>query len=356
MKALTFHGKETIRYESVPDPRIESAGDAIIRVSLTAVCGSDLHVYREREKGQDRGTVMGHEFVGEVVEVGGAVTRFERGTRVLSPFTTSCGTCFFCRRGLTCRCEQGQLFGWVVQGVGLQGAQAEYIRVPLADSTLLRIPDGMTDEEALLLCDIVPTGYFCADRAGIAPEGTYAVIGSGPVGLMAIAGAREFGARRIYAVDPVSYRLEHAGRFGAVPIDPAQVDPADILREATEGRGADAILEAVGTEEATRIAFDLVRRGGTIAAVGVHGEESPPFMQSEAYNKNLTYRIGRCPARHYMERLVPVMQAKRYPFASIITHRLPLSEGRHAYRIFDQKLENCVKVVLHTEGRGAGPA
>jgi threonine dehydrogenase-like Zn-dependent dehydrogenase len=346
MKAITFQGKDTVEYESVPDPRIESPDDAIVRVSLTAVCGSDLHVYHEREKGQERGTVMGHEFVGEIVEVGQAVYHFEQGYRAMSPFSTSCGVCSSCRTGLTGRCVRGQLFGWVTNGTGLQGGQAEYVRVPMADSTLMRIPDDVSDEEAILLCDVFPTGYFCASMAGIVEDGTYAVIGCGPVGLMAILGARELGAAMIYAIDPVIYRLGHAERFGAVPIDHSKDDPLAILRGATDGRGADAVLEAVGTEEATRTAFDLVRLGGTIAAVGVHAEVAPPFTQNEAYGKNLTYSIGRCPSRYYMELLLPLVQEHRLDITSVITHRMPLEEAARAYELFDQKLDKCVKAVL----------
>ncbi len=346
MRALTFHGKEIIHYESVPDPRIEDTTDVIVQVHLCAICGSDLHPYHEREKGLDHGTVMGHEFVGEIVEVGKAVKSLRKGDRVFSPFTTNCGACFFCRKGLTCRCPAGQLFGWVEKGTGLHGAQAEFVRVPLADATLLRIPEGVLPEEALLLGDVCSTGFFCADMAEITPDGVYAIIGCGPVGLMAILGARERGAENIYAIDSLPERLQLAQKFGAVPINFQKEDPLEILQDATEGRGADAVLEVVGSAAAAKMAIRLVRPGGIIATVGVHTEEQMAFSPVEAYNKNLTYKIGRCPARQYMERLMPLVQKNKYDLAAIISHRLPLSRGVEGYKIYDEKRGGCIKVVL----------
>ena len=347
MKALTFQGEKSIRYEFIPDPEIESPSDVIVRVTLTAVCGSDLHVYRCRDKGQTVGTVMGHEFIGEIVEMGEQVTRFEEGDRVMCPFTTSCGECFFCKAGLTCRCVNGQLFGWISAGKGLHGGQAELVRVPLADSTLMRIPDDVSDEEGLLLCDILPTGYFCAEMAGIDRSGVYALFGCGPVGLLALMNARELGAERIFAYDPIDYRLAFAAGLGAETIDPGEVGPADAIRRVTDGRGADATLDAVGSQESLRMAFESIRPGGTMAVIGVQGDYAFPVPMDETYNKNLTYRVGRCPARHYMELLLPLVQEKRLPITSIITHRMPLEEGVEAYRIFEGKLDRCVKIVLN---------
>ena len=188
MKALTFAGEQTIEHTAVPDPKIEAAGDAIVRVRQCAICGSDMHVYHGRETGLDHGTVMGHEFVGEIVERGREVTAFKKGDRVVSPFTTSCGRCRFCRIGLTARCVESQLYGWVEGGHGLHGGQAEYVRVPLADSTLLAIPEGVDEADALLAGDVLSTGYFCASNAGAGPDRVCAVVGCGPVGLMAIVG------------------------------------------------------------------------------------------------------------------------------------------------------------------------
>jgi len=346
MKALTFHGRESIHCETVADPTILDPGDVVVDVELTAICGSDLHVYHEREVGLDRGTVMGHEFVGRVSEVGRDVTAHKSGDRVFSPFTTSCGRCFYCSRGLSARCDSGQLYGWVQEGVGLHGGQAERVRVPLADSTLVAIPEGVTDEEALLLADVFPTGYFCARNADVRPDGVYVVVGCGPVGLMSILGLRELGAERILALDSVEDRLSQARLFGASPLDVSKLDAVEAVREATDGRGADAVLELVGSPTAGRSAYDLVRPGGTVSVVGVHNEANFSFSPAEAYDKNLTFRVGRCPVRGLLDELIPVVQRKKYDLASVFSHRLPLEDGVRGYRIFDKKLEGCTKVVL----------
>lgn len=346
MKAITFHGKENVRYETVADPDLESPSDVIVKVRISAICGSDLHPYHERERGLDHGTVMGHEFVGEVVETGKEVTKLKKGDLVFSPFTTNCGQCFYCRQALTCRCSGGQLFGWIENENGLQGAQAELVRVPLADSTLLLIPEGVSLEEALLLGDVFSTGYFCADMANIKPAGTYAVIGCGPVGLMAIVGAKDLGAEHLYAIDAIPERLQLAEKFGAVAIDFKKEKPISILKDATGGRGADAVLEVVGSATAGRTAVELLRPGGIISSVGVHTETEMAFSPIEAYDKNLTYKSGRCPARHYMEKLIPIVQKKKPDITTILSHRLPLSEGARGYELFDKKLDRCIKVIL----------
>ncbi len=346
MYALTFHGIETIKYESVPDPKIEFPSDVIVKVHLAGICGSDLHVYHGREKGLDAGTVMGHEFVGEIVELGKQVRKFKKGDLVFSPFTTNCGQCFYCRKNLPCRCTAGQLFGWVQKKRGLHGAQAEYVRVPMAEATLLAVPKKVLPEEALLLGDVLSTGYYCADRAEIDSEGIYAVIGCGPVGLMAIIGARELKAGKIYAIDTIRERLILAAHFGAIPLNCEEVDLLAYIRDETDGRGADAVLEAVGSPAAARLAIDLVRPGGIISVAGVHNEEHFAFSPVEAYDKNLTYKVGRCPARYYMERLIPLVQKKKYDLTAIISHRLPLAEGVSGYQIFAEKLDACTKVVL----------
>lgn len=346
MKALTFRGEAQVGVETLPDPSLEAASDAVVQCRLSAICGSDLHVYRARERGIQPGTVMGHEFLGEVVDVGREVTRFSPGDLVVSPFTTSCGRCFFCRKGLTCRCVEGQLFGWIENGRGLHGAQAELVRVPLADSTLFRLPEDVPIDNGLFLGDILATGFFCADMAEVEPGGTYAIVGSGPVGLFAIIGAKERGAERIFAIDLVPERLAIAERFGATPIDARASDPRQILEDATEGRGADAVMELVGSPESTRLAIDLVRPGGILSVVGVHTESQFAFSPVEAYDKNLTYRVGRCPARTYMERLLPLVREHKYDLASIISHRLPLAEAARGYHLFERKLEGCTKVVL----------
>jgi threonine dehydrogenase-like Zn-dependent dehydrogenase len=346
MRALTFQGIETVRVESVPDPAVEQPGDVVVRVEAAGVCGSDLHVYHGRERGLDPGTVLGHELVGEVVAAGREVARFAPGDRVVSPFTTSCGACFYCRRGLTCRCERGQLFGWVEGGAGLHGAQAELVRVPLADSSLAAVPAGLAPAVALLAGDVLATGLFGAEGAGAGPGAAVAVVGCGPVGLAATVAAGELGAATVFAVDAVAERLALAGRLGAVPLDLRRDDPVAALRAATGGRGADGVVEAVGSPAATRLAVDLARPGGAVAAVGVHTEAAFPFSPVEAYDKNLTYRAGRCPARAYLDRALALAARREGDLAALLTHRLPLDDGPRGYRLFAARRDGCVKVIL----------
>ncbi|HEX7023710.1 MAG TPA: alcohol dehydrogenase family protein [Gemmatimonadales bacterium] len=346
MRALTYHAPKDLRVERVPDPVIREPTDVIVRVRLAGICGSDLHVWHGRETGLDAGTVMGHEFLGEIVAAGPEVARFRSGDRVVSPFTTSCGACFYCARQLPARCTRGQLFGWVEHGRGLHGGQAELVRVPLADTTLLRVPAGLAPEAALLLGDVLATGHHCAVMGGVSPGSTCAVIGCGPVGLMAVLSAVELGAGPVFALDTVPERLARAARFGAIPLDIGAGDPVGRIRAATEGRGVDSALEAVGSEAASRLAFEAVRPGGTVAAVGVHHEAAFPFSPGAAYDKNLTYRIGRCPARLYMERLLPLAQRRAADLAGLFTHRLPLDQAAAGYRLFDAHTDGCIKVAV----------
>jgi len=344
MRALTFRGLEDIAYESVPDPRIQAPTDAVIRIEVSAICGSDLHPYFGRERGLDIGTVMGHEAVGQVVEVGAAVTSLRPGDRVATPFTTNCGECFYCRSGLTSRCVRGQLFGWVEDGRGLHGLQAEYARVPLADSTLVRLPVDVQSDIALLLGDVISTGRFCAEMAEVHEGGTYAVVGLGPVGVMAVVAGLEMGAAQVFGIDPVAHRRALAASYGATPLTPEEATAT--VRAATDGRGADGVMEAVGNAAAERLSLELLRPGGTIAVVGVHTDPQFTFSPVDAYNRNLTYRVGRCPARRYMEQLLPFLASGRYDFAPMLSHHLPLSDGARGYRIFADKQEACTKVLL----------
>ena len=213
MKGLIFQGERSLSCQTVPDPSIEKTTDAIVKVEWSAVCGSDLHIYRAHEKGLDEGTIMGHEFVGEIVEVGKDVLNFSIGDSVVSPFTTSCGQCYYCLKGLTCRCIHGQLYGWREGGHGLHGAQAQFVRVPFADSTLLSISSQVDHREILFTGDILSTGFYCAENAEIKPESTVAILGCGPVGLMAIIGAIELGAGRIFAIDSIEERLVAASKI-----------------------------------------------------------------------------------------------------------------------------------------------
>ncbi len=346
MKALTFQGKQNIQFTTVADPEILHPSDALVKMKACAICGSDLHVYYEREKGIDQGTAMGHEFVGEIVEVGRDVRYLRKGDQVMSPFTTSCGQCYYCKLGLTSRCIQSELFGWKEQGKGLHGGQAEFVRVPLAESTLVKIPEGVSEEEALLLGDILSTGFFCARQAEVGEAGVYVVIGCGPVGLMAILGAREMGAQKIFAIDMVPERLAKAAAFGARPINALSEPVLESIHEVSEGRGADGVLEAVGSHEAVRTSIALVRPGGIVASVGVCTDAHLAFSPGEAYDKNLTYKIGRCPARFMMDQLVPLVQKKKYDLTSIFSHKLKLEEGARGYQIFSGKEDHCLKVLL----------
>ena len=346
MKAITFQGIERVSFQRAPEPTIEATGDAVVKVHLAGVCGSDLHVYHGRESGLDLETIMGHEFVGEILAVGSEVTRFKSGDRVVCPFTTSCGECFFCQRGLTARCVQGELFGWREQGRGLHGAQAELVRVPFADTTLVAIPESVTPEEALLAGDVFSTGYFGATAGEVGPGKVVVVLGCGPVGLMAALAARLLGAERIIAFDRITERLALAELFGAEVYNFETHPPHEIVAEATEARGSDVVLEAVGSQTASRLAVDLVRPGGIVSVVGVHTEPSFAFSPILAYDKNLTFKIGRCSARHFLDITLGLISKENVPITRIISHRLPLADGSRAYRIFADRAEGCTKAVL----------
>ncbi|HHK41165.1 MAG TPA: alcohol dehydrogenase [Planctomycetaceae bacterium] len=356
MKALVLEGpKRLVYHNGLPDPRIEQPTDVIVAVHRAGICGSDLHPYLGRES-TAAGTIPGHEFVGEVVAVGSRVARLQIGDQVFSPFTTSCGDCFYCRRGLSARCPRGQLFGYLPpEGTAesyesLQGAQAEFVRVPLADSTLLRLCPSLSPEEALLLGDNFTTGYFCAKSASIQPGDLVAVVGCGAVGLCAIVAARFFQAVEVVAIDPVASRRRRAHELGALPALPELAATCFCDLTSTKGRpGADVVLEAVGSPAAQELAFQLVRPGGTIVAIGVHTSEHFAFSPTAAYDKNLTYRAGRCPVRSLLEEVVPLVEAGKLniPTASVVTHpSVPLREGPSAYRMFQERRDDCVKVLL----------
>lgn len=355
MIAVTFAGVRQVAIAEVDDPIIETSGDVIVEIDVAGLCGSDLHPWFGREVGLDPGTVLGHEFVGRVVEVGTGVTGLQVGARVVAPFSTSCGTCFFCRSGLTARCVRGQLFGWVEKGEGLHGAQAEQVRVPLASSTLVPVPEAIEDDAvALLAGDILSTALFGAELAHVAPGDTVVIVGCGPVGLLAVRAALARDAAHVIAVDPVPSRRAAAERWGALPLDPSSLsgEAVEHVRELTEGRGADAAIEAVGSPEATRIAADLLRPGGRLAAVGVHTEPSLALTPGELYDRNLSYAAGRCPARHFMPGALELAQHNQSLLAELITHRLPLTEAPDAYRRFAEREPGMHKVVFQL-GNGA---
>ncbi len=347
MYAITFVDVESLRFERVADPELIAEGDAIVRVELAGVCGSDLHPYLGHERGLDPGTVMGHELVGRVVEVGAGVRTFREGDRVVAPFTTSCGACRACEAGLTSRCPRGRLFGWVAGGRGLHGAQAELVRVPLADTTLVAVPDDFPDlAVALLAGDVLSTAMYAAELARVAPGDVVAVIGCGPVGLLAIRAALARGAREIFALDVVASRLALAGRFGATPVNAGAAGAVERVRSRTGGHGVDRVLEAAGSPRATRLAWELVAPGGAIAAVGVHTEPQLALSPGELYDRNLTYAAGRCPARRILPAALEMARRDAPLLGDLISHRLPLSEGVDAYRRLAAREEGWAKVVL----------
>lgn len=346
MHAITFQGIETLAYQEVADPEIQDPGDVIVEVTAAGICGSDLHPYFGREKGLDRWTVMGHEFVGKVVERGRGVRTLHEGALVVAPFTTSCGECVYCHLGLTARCERGQLFGWVQDGVGLHGGQAELVRVPLADATVVQLPPGLEDTVALLAGDILSTALFGASLAGVARGDLVVVVGCGPVGVLAVRAALEKGARGVVAVDRVPSRLALATIFGATAVDFERGDPLATVHELSQGTGADCAIEAVGTPEATRLAADLLRPGGSLAAVGVHTEPHLALSPGELYDRNLRYAAGRCSARHYLPTALEMAAEDPQLFRTLVSHELPLAKGVDAYRRFAAREEGWTKVVL----------
>ena len=356
MRGLTFEGLETVVYhDDLPEPKLEQPEDVIVSVLRAGICGSDLHQYHGREP-VGTGMIPGHEFVGEVVATGKQVSAFQVGDRVFSPFTTCCGHCFFCDQGLSARCDSWQFFGYKPPagvddgGRGLPGAQAELIRVPLADATLVKLPSTISVEQAMLLGDNFSTGFFCADQGDVQPNGITVVLGCGAVGLSAIAAARYLGARSVLAVDGVASRRNRAAELGAVVATPDEaLQRVQELASPTGRGGADSVLEAVGSPEAQQLAFQLVRPGGVISAVGMHTAPHFTFSPEDAYNRNLTYRAGRCPVRSYLARLVPAVESGELtiPFTQIITHaQVPLRDGADAYRRFSQREADCVKILL----------
>ncbi len=369
MQAITFEGVGAVALAERPEPRLEAPGDALVRVTTAAICGSDVHIVEGRDRGVRPGTILGHEFVGVVEALAGEVPGLAAGDRVLAPFTVSCGECFFCRRGLTARCVRSLCFGFVGDGgEGLEGAQAELVRVPLAASTLLRVPaarpggGAVADEDVLFLGDVFSTAYSCAEAAAFAPGDTVVVIGCGPVGLLCVLAARWLGAGAVVAVDSIGYRLDKAAALGATAVDLGRAPGPrgaqgprgprgmatlrPLLAELTAGRGADAALEAVGSAAALDLALEAVRPGGVVSIAGFHTDAVYPLPIHAAYAKNLTLRIGRCSARAVMERLLPRVLAERLPLAAIVSHVMPLRDGERGYDLFRRRQDSAIKVLL----------
>ena len=346
MKAACFQDIENIITLEVADPVIESPGDCIVKVTLAGLCGSDLHPFYGRETGIDLHTIMGHEFVGEVVACG-ADCRIPVGSLVGSPFTTSCGNCFYCRKGFYARCEVGQLFGWREKGEGLHGGQAEYVRVPHANGTLVSLED-IPPEIGLLLGDNLSTGYYCAEMAEVGPQGVYAIIGCGTVGLLCAISCLQKNAQQLFAFDPQPHRLEVARRLGVQTYSDEQAFLAAIS-ESTEGRGADGVMELVGLPAAQDLAFRSLRPGGILSVVGCHCGPNFSFSPVDAFDKNLTYRTGRCSARFYFDRLDSLIKNYESELVSMISHKFTIDEAAHAYDIFANRKDGCLKAAFVME-------
>ncbi|MFN8392359.1 MAG: zinc-dependent alcohol dehydrogenase [Bdellovibrionota bacterium] len=388
MRALRWYGKHDVRVESVPEPKIINSRDAIIRITATAICGSDLHLYDGFIPTMEQGDILGHEFMGEVVELGKDVTNLSVGDRVVVPFTIACGNCFFCSRQLWSGCDNSnpnarmaeELYGYSASGLfgyshlygGFPGGQAEYVRVPYADVGPLKLPDGVSDESVLFLSDILPTAYMAAENCNIQPGDTVAIWGCGPVGLLAIRCAYLLGAERVIAIDHLPDRLAVAReKCGAETIDFTNVEVYDRLRQMTGGRGPDGCIDAVGLEahttgsidaavdalkakvflatdrpHALRQAIYCCRKGGTVSIPGVYGGFLDKFPLGSAFAKGLTLKMGQTHMHRYMPVLLDEILNGRLDATFVISHRLSLSDAADGYRMFHDKVDGCTKVIL----------
>lgn len=390
MKALCWQGKYDIRVENVPDPKLINPRDAIIRVTATAICGSDLHLYDNVIPTMQSGDILGHEFMGEVVEVGSKVKNLSPGDRVVVPFTISCGNCFFCKKKLWSLCDNSNpnawmadkmyghscsgLFGYTHMFGGYAGGQAEYVRVPYADVGPFKVPEGLSDEQVLFLSDILPTGYMAAENCNIQPGDTVAVWGCGPVGQFAIASAWWLGVERVIAIDHVPRRLELARRYGkAETINFDETDVSPELEEMTGGRGPDCCIDAVGLEahgtspdaildrvkqamylttdriHALRQAIYCCRKGGTVSVPGVYGGFIDKMPFGASFGKALNLRMGQTHVHKYMQPLMEKIQGNGSPGFDptyIVSHRFPLEDGDKAYKLFKEQPNECTKVIL----------
>jgi len=383
MKALVFHKPKDVRVDNVDDPIIEESGDVILKVTSTAICGSDLHIYNGYIP-QPHSMVMGHEFMGIVEEVGSGVSKLKVGDRVVVPFPISCGTCHFCNMSLPTHCENsnpemygpegglakgkgGALFGYTDLYGGYSGGQAEYVRVPYADFGPRKISDNLTDDQALFLTDIFPTGWSAIDWAELKGGETVVVFGCGPVGIMAMKSAWLRGAGRVIGVDILDYRLEKARlTANAETINGKDVDAVEAIRNMTGGYGADVCVDAVGMETehsfwasaknliqgemgsmmTLQRCFDAVRRGGTVTVVGVYGTPFDNFPLHQWFDKGIKLRGGQAPVHNYIDHLINLVETGKVTLEDVITHKVALSDAAKMYDIFNKKEDNCVKVVL----------
>ncbi|TDV62629.1 zinc-dependent alcohol dehydrogenase [Pseudomonas sp. LP_7_YM] len=395
MRALTYHGVHDVKVDTVADPVIEEADDIILRVTATAICGSDLHLYRGKIPTVEHGDIFGHEFMGIVEEAGTGVTAVKKGDRVVIPFVIACGDCFFCQMNLYAACETtntgrgaimnkkaippgAALFGFSHLYGGIPGGQAEYVRVPKANIGPFKVPGTLADEKVLFLSDILPTAYQAVTNTGIGPGSSIAIYGAGPVGLLCAAVAKMLGATRIFMVDHHPYRLDYAQRtYGVISINfDEDDDPADTIIRQTPGmRGVDGVVDAVGFEakgsttetvlatlklegssgKALRQCIAAVRRGGTVSVPGVYAGFIHGFLFGDAFDKGLTFKMGQTHVQRFLPELLEHIEKGDLSPEVIISHRMSLEQAAEGYKIFDKKQEDCRKVIL-TPGSSAIPA
>jgi threonine dehydrogenase-like Zn-dependent dehydrogenase len=389
MRALVWHGSGDVRCETVPDPQIVDPTDAIVRITATAICGSDLHIYDGYMPTMEKGDILGHEPMGEVVEVGSAVTKLKVGDRVVVPFPIACGTCWFCQHGLFSLCDTSNpnkalaakvlghspsgIFGYSHLLGGIPGGQADYLRVPYADVGPVKIPDGLTDEQVVFLSDAFPTGYMAAEQAEIEPGDTVAIWGGGPIGQFAVRSAWMLGAGRVIAIDHVPERLAMAEDGNAETINLAQVDVYDRLMEMTKGRGPDRCIDAVGSEahapgisgvydkvkqqmrlendrpHVVREALKSCRKGGTFSIAGAYVGYADKIPLGTLMNKAITIHTGQTHVQRYTEPLLQKIVDGEIDPSFVITHQEPLERGPEMYKKFRDKEDGCIKVVLRPE-------
>ena len=387
MKAVCWHGKRNVQVDTVPDPEILNPRDAIVRVTLTGICGSDLHLYNGYVPTMKEGDILGHEFVGEVVEVGSAVTNLNPGDRVVVPFPISCGDCWYCQQGMWALCDNSnpnsmvleKLYGDTGAGIfgysslygGYAGGQAEFVRVPFADTGLEKIPPQLMDEEVIFLTDVFPTGYQAAENCNIHPGDTVAVWGCGPVGLLAMKSALHLGAEKVVAIDRFPERLELARtKCSAETLNYEETDITEALHNMTGGRGPDSCIDAVGMEAhgtGLEAAYDTVkqslhlesdrpialrqlikacRKGGTISIPGVYSGFVDKMPMGAVFAKGLTIRTGQTHVHKYLRPLMQLIEKGQMDTTFIITHRMALDDAPIGYKLFDDKQDGCVKIVM----------
>ncbi len=374
MRAITYQGVKDVKVKNVGDPDILKDDDLILKVTSTAICGSDLHLIHGMVPNMPKGFILGHETMGIVEETGKEVTKVKKGDRVIVPFPVSCGHCWFCQHDLWSQCdnsnangEVGGIFGYSKTYGGYDGGQAEYLRVPYANVGPFKVPEELTDEQVLFLTDILPTSYWGAETGGVKKGDTVAVLGCGPVGLLAQKWAAYMGAERVIAVDYIDYRLEHARKYNKVEaLNFNDYDnTGEYIKEITKG-GADVVIDCVGmdgkmtvvemvesalklqggSKSAMEIATQAVRKGGTVSLVGVYGARYNAFPLGDFFSRNITLKMGQCPAHTYVEPILKLIQEGSFDATDIITHKLSLDQGEHAYEIFDEKKDECIKVIL----------